>query len=108
LKRVDDQHRRESETTAAAALRERILLKCHKELMDSVGSEVSWIEGRDGDERELRMLAREAAYLRDKGWIRASIASSEDIVEAQLTTAGRDYVEEHLLPRRSRDGDGDA
>lgn len=79
------------------AVRQHILRECYKLYMSSGPSSwVIWRNERGEDPAEMRALHREATWLRDHGLIEARLSADMVIVQARLTTAGRDHLEDSL------------
>ncbi|MDP2308577.1 MAG: protein kinase [Pseudomonadota bacterium] len=80
-------------TSPAGQCRLRILGELHAGLLDSPTA--WWRMGPETGE-SMDDVAREAEWLRHRGWIEASIAGDATQVSARLTASGRDIVESGL------------
>lgn len=81
-------------TNGPVTVRKQILDECYKMYMvDGPNCWVIWRREKGEDHAVLKALHREAVWLRDHDLIEASLTVDMTIVQARLTTYGRDYVE---------------
>jgi hypothetical protein len=95
FERVANRGREESSSLSSpVAVRKHILDKCYRLYMaDGPGSWAIWMREKSEDAAEIRAVVREAIWLRDHGLIEAIPGADMTIVQARLTTDGRDYFE---------------